>query len=47
VRRRELADLERWMEQHPVLTRFYTVGFAILTCELALLLRYLAEGALR
>jgi hypothetical protein len=44
MRRRELAELEAWMERHPILTRFYTVGLAILTIELAMLLKYFAEG---
>lgn len=44
--RRELAELERWMDEHPILTRVYTVGTAILVCELALFLKYLAEGHL-
>lgn len=41
--RRELEELERWIEQHPILARTYTIGLAILVCELGLLLSELTR----
>lgn len=44
---RDIDELERWIEEHPVHARFTTVGLAILTVELAELLRYGVEWVAR
>lgn len=36
---RDIRQLEQWIEEHPVHARFTTIGLAILTIELAELLK--------
>ncbi len=44
---RDIRDLERWIEDHPVHTRLTTIGLAILVLELAGFIRYGMEWLAR
>lgn len=41
---RDIHELERWIEKHPRQAYAWTIGFAILVCEVALLLSLLTRG---
>lgn len=42
---RNVEELERWIESHPVLVWVYTVGWSVLVGEVAFILHELAKRA--
>lgn len=46
--RRDAGDLERWIEEHPHLAWVYTIGAAVMICEVAAIIDQLIRlGARR
>lgn len=41
---RDIRELEQWIDKHPRLATVYTIGLALLVCELAFILDQLTRG---
>lgn len=42
--KRDVRELERWIEEHPRLTWMYTIGGCVLIFEVAAILQQLAKA---